>query len=193
MSYGAEKAEEIRTRENFSYNSLTGYEQFILNQGHRFDSEEKLKEGYERMWKAGKDIILTFDEFEKEAVYQWHDFDTETLKTAYNRLVNLVRRKAISTFELYEYARQNWCLKHPEAIKAWQIDNGRWAVNNCSEEISKEKAQLAVAEEWGFNAVNVTIVDTPYYENCSDWQCIRFNCRGATWLWLNGDIYRVME
>ncbi len=88
-------------------------------------------------------------------------------------------------------------MKNPEAIIAYQIDpywetpiHRKWAVNNCSEEITEEAARVKVCEKFGFEASRVKIIGTPYYD-ATDWNFIRFDCAGWAWLMVDGAIRQV--
>ena len=83
-----------------------------------------------------------------------------------------------------DYAYYAWCLREPEAISAYQIGTGKdtpvhqkWAVNNCSQEITEAEASVAVCEEFGFEVSRVRIIGTPYYD-ATDWNFIRFEYSG---------------
>ena len=108
----------------------------------------------------------------------------------YDALAELVAEKKLSPGSVLGYAGFCWCLDHPEAVVAYQTDRERWSVNNCDTEITTERAVVEVNQEWGFEASRVKILDNPYYES-TDWNWIRFNCAGMSWLMCNGSLYQV--
>lgn len=182
--YGALLAESIRA--NGDMHDLSEYERFVLDSGYKYETEESLKNAYDRAWKARHNLILTFKEFLEEA----DPDDEDTAIESYDQLVLLVHNEHIKAGAIYQYARYRWCLRHPEAIVAHETGNGSWTVNNCETEITTEMAKILVCEEWGFEASRVKIVETPYYES-TDWQFIRFDCAHMTWLWANSNLYQV--
>lgn len=171
------------------------FERFVLDRGFLFETDEALKAGYDRYWKSGHNIIMTVDEFIEEAELGAHPFSEEEkdiAKEVYEVLNKFVNKGILKCFDVYGYARYNWCLDNSAKIKAYQVDKDRYVVNNCSEEISKNEAIIAINKEWGFEASQIKIIGTPYYE-ATDWQCIRFDCCGMSWLWAEEDLYKVYE
>lgn len=160
---------------------------FILDRGWEFETEEALKAGYDRLLKCKNDILITEVEFVIEA---GKNYDSETLKTVYTALFELVNQKRLRASEVYSYARFKWCLHDAKAIIAYQTEHDRWEVNNCGTEVSEDEAKIAVNSEWGFEASRVRIIGTPYYD-ATDYQFIRFDCAHMTWLWKNGNLYQV--
>ena len=63
--YGELLQEKIRT-ETKDFNALNEFEKFILNCGYLYDTEEELKAGYDRAWKASHGIMVTAEEFAAE-------------------------------------------------------------------------------------------------------------------------------
>lgn len=158
-----------------------------------FETDEALKAGYDRYWKSGRKILITADEFVAEAELGLNPFPEEkreTIKEVYEILVESVRKNIISHFNVYEYARNSWCLDCPEAIKYYQIDANCFVVNSCSSKISENEAKIKINAEWGFEASRIKIIGIPYYES-TDWQFIRFNCCGMSWLWADETLYKV--
>lgn len=198
--YGDLLAEKIRTTTQ-DFSKLTDFEKFVLDNGYKYKTEMSLKAGYDRAWKARHGIMLTAEEFAaecrplyvSEAEYQ----PTETTAEVYDILSALVREEKLTPGDVFGYATHRWCLKNPEAIIAYQVDpyrespiHRKWAVNNCSEEITEEAARVKVCEEFGFEASRVKIIGTPYYD-ATDWNFIRFDCAGWAWLMVNGGIQSV--
>lgn len=187
--FGGLLAEKFRA--TVDAENLTDFEKFVLDRGYEYKTEAALKAGYDRTWKAGHGITLTAEEFAAEVG------SVETAGEVYDVLSTFVREKKISAADLFQYARFRWCWRKPEAIIAYQIDpnketpiHRKWAVNNCSEEITEEEARIKVCEEFGFEASRVRIIGTPYYD-ATDWNFIRFDCAGWAWLMKNGSIYQV--
>jgi len=168
--------------------TMTDFERFIHDRGWEFKTEEALKAGYDRVWKARHGILLSEDEFVTEATNP--NTDPETLKAVYAALVGMVKEKKLTAADVFQYARFSWCLKNPEAIVAYEYGGGRWLVNNCATAISEEEAKIAINREWGFEVSRVKIIGTPYYD-ATDWQYIRFDCAHMTWLWKNGNLEQV--
>ena len=187
--YGELLQEKIR-RETKDFNALNDFEKFILNRGYLYDTEEELKAGYDRAWKASHGIMVTAEEFAAE-VKSRVKWDKELdVSPMYEVLSQLVKEKKLTPGEVFSYAVYTWCLRKPEAVVAYEVDRGKWAVNSCGTEISEERARIEVCEEWGFEASRVRIIGTPYYD-ATDWQFIRFDCAHMTWLWKDGNLYQV--
>lgn len=183
--YGELLAEKIRATANTAH--LSPFEKFVLDRGYEFPTEEDLKAGYDRVWKSSHGIMATREEFLAEAnLHRDHPNATDT----YDALTDLVAEKKLAPGSVLGYARFHWCLDHPEAVAAYQTDRERWSVNNCDTEITTERAIVEVNSEWGFEASKVKILDNPYYES-TDWNWIRFDCAGMTWLMCNGQLYQV--
>ena len=187
--YGEMLSDKIRT-ETQDFSKLGDFERFVLDRGFLFDTEEDLKAGYDRRWKAAHGILISAEEYAAEvtAMNKKTLYDIET----YYALVDLVEKKILKPGEVYNYAVNGWCRKSPEAIKAYQTNPNKWTVNNCGEVISEERARVEVCEEWGFEASRVKIIGTPYYD-ATDWQFIRFDCAHMSWLWANSSLYQVYE
>ena len=187
--YGELLSDKIRTTTQ-DFSKLNDFEKFILDRGYLYDTEEELKAGYDRSWKASHGILVTAEEFDAEikSRVKW-DKALDTAKL-YETLVRLVQEKKLTPGDVMQYAVYTWCLRKPEAVVAYEEAPGKWLVNNCGTEISEERARVEVCEEWGFEASRVRIIGTPYYD-ATDWQFIRFDCAHMTWLWTNGNLYLV--
>lgn len=190
-SYGRLLHDKIRT-ETKDFNSLNDFEKFILDRGYLYDTEEELKAGYDRAWKASHGIMVTVEEFAAEVKSRIKWDKTLDVSPLYDVLSRLVKEKKLTPGELFGYAVYSWCLREPEAVIAYQESADRWLVNSCGTEISEERARVEVCEEWGFEASRVRIIGTPYYD-ATDWQFIRFDCAHMTWLWKDGNLYQVYE
>lgn len=170
---------------------MTDFEKFIHDRGWEFKTEEALRAGYDRRWKAAHDIALTENEFITEAQGNHPtNYDTDTLKEVYANLAELVRQKKLSAGEICGYAHFKWCLRNPAAIIAYQEARDKWHVNNCGTEVSEDEAKVLVNGEWGFEVSRIRIIGAPYYD-ATDYQYIRFDCAHMTWLWKNGSLYQV--
>lgn len=183
--YGDLLAEKIKETADFT--SLKPFEKFVLDNGYMYDSSEALKAGYDRTWKAGHGIILTEEEFAAEVANHGKPADVSEI---YEAIMEHVRGGRLGANDIMQYARFRWCLNNPEAVVAYEVDNGKWVVNNCHTEITEETARLEICEKFGFEASRVEIVGTPYYD-ATDWNFIRFNCAGWCWLIKDGSIYQV--
>lgn len=193
--YGDLLAERIR--ENADASKLTDFEKFVLDRGYMFATEADLKAGYDRKWKANHGIALTLEEFTAEAECRGRKLDT--LQEVYRVISEHIKAGRLTAGALMDYAYYAWCLRKPEAIIAYQIGTGKdtpvhqkWAVNNCSQEITEAEARVAVCEEFGFEVSRVRIIGTPYYD-ATDWNFIRFDCAGRCWLMKNASLYPVYE
>lgn len=184
--YGEQLAEKIRATADTG--NLPQFEKFVLDRGWEFKTEESLKAAYDRVWRASHGIMATREEFLAE-VNENRSKSGDAAET-YDALVDLVAEKKLTAGGTFSYARFGWCLNHPEAVVAYQTDRERWSVNNCDTEITTEQAVVEVNQEWGFEASRVKILDNPYYES-TDWNWIRFDCAGMTWLMCNGQLYQV--
>lgn len=184
--YGELLAERIRATADTA--NLTPFEKFVLDRGWNFKTEESLKSAYDRLWKSYHGILLSKEEFMAE-VNENRSKPGDAAET-YDALVALVAEKKLTAGGIFSYARFGWCQNHPEAVVAYQTDRERWSVNNCDTEITTEQAVVEVNQEWGFEASRVKILGNPYYES-TDWNWIRFDCAGMTWLMCNGSLYQV--
>lgn len=186
--------------EKFSGNpsdKSSDFERFVLGRGYLFESDEALKAGYDRYWKAEHNILITADEFIAEAelgVAPFSEELREATKEAYEILAEFARKGILVGIDVYEYARNRWCLDRPEAIEVYQIDSDglHYVFNSCSERISQEEAIVRINNEWGFEASRIKILGVPYYSS-TDWQFIRFDCCGMSWLWAEESLYKVYE
>ena len=136
--------------------------------------------------------MMTKEEFAEEVEKRIQGVDTSKL---YDVLSKHVKAGRLKKSDMILYARYGWCLQNPEAVIAYEAARGKlggWIVNNCSTEISKVNARVKVCEQFGFEASRVEIIGTPYYDS-TDWNFIRFNCAGWSWLINNGDIDKVYD
>ena len=168
---------------------MTDYEKFIHERGYAYNTEEELKAGYDRCWKASHNEPLTEDEFIAEVKPSDED-RLQKAKETYAALVALVTKKALSPSDIYKYAYYRWCASNPQAIVAYQGDRDKWFVNNCSAKITVERAAVEINREWGFEASRIKVIGTPYYE-ATDYMFIRFDCAMMSWLYMNGSLYQV--
>jgi len=188
--YGELLEKEIRMTAQ-DHSRLSFFEKFVLVHGYLFKTEETLKAGYDRYWKAIHEILMTAEEFVAEVECRRKGLDR--LQEVYDTLSEHVNAGRLTASDVFQYAVHGWCLRNPEAIVAYEEeDSEKWLVNNCDQEISEEAARVKVCEEWGFEASRIKIVGTPYYDT-TDWQFIRFNCTIMAWLWWNGSLYKVYE
>ena len=148
-----------------------------------------MEAAYDRKYHADYGVLLTLDEFTAEA---GKNYDAEVLKIVYAKLKGFYELHRLTARELYNFARFKWCLKHPEAIIACQVDKQRWFVNNCDTEISIPEVQIKINDMFGFEASGIEIIGTPYYD-AIDHQFIRFKVREIVWLYCNDDLFRVLE
>ena len=191
--YGKTLAENIRAKYGMDFSKLTDYEKYVLDRGWEFKTEEELKTGYDRLWKCSHDILITEDEFIAEAelgIKTFSQWNEDTARDVYKTLTEFVKAKKLKSADVYRYAHYKWCLRNPEAIIAYEVENGKWEVNNCATEITEDEAKIAVNSEWGFEASRIKIIETPYY-CATDYQFIRFDCAHMMWLWKNGDLHQV--
>lgn len=185
VHYGDTLTAKIReTVPDFS--KISEFDKFVLSNGYKYETERELQTGYDRFWKAQRDILLTMEEFLAEAE---KELDSPAADT-YKALVKLVEEKKLRPGEVFDYAHSHCCLNHPKAIIAYQIGPKEWAVNNCDTEITEEQARIKICKEWGFEAGRVHIIGTPYYD-ATDYQFIRFDGPHMSWLWHNGGIDQV--
>lgn len=165
------------------------YKDYVSDNGWKYQTEEEMLAGYARLTKSKQGIPLSLDEFLQELQTEEH---TDTAQQLYSVLLGYVKKDALSAYGLYQYARFQWCINHPEAVIAYQTGPKRWEVNNCGESISKEQAILLLNSEWGFEASRVKLLGTPYYE-ATDWNFICFRCGPYDWLMRNGDLYQLYQ
>ncbi len=88
--YGELLSDKIRTTTQ-DFSKLNDFEKFILDRGYLYDTEEELKAGYDRSWKASHGILVTAEEFDAEikSRVKW-DKALDTAKL-YETLVRLVQ------------------------------------------------------------------------------------------------------
>mgnify|MGYP001056346049 FL=1 len=111
--YGELLQEKIRT-ETKDFNALNDFEKFILNRGYLYDTEEELKAGYDRAWKASHGIMVTAEEFAAEikSRVKWDkELDVSPL---YEVLSQLVKEKKLKPGDVFQYAVYTWCLRNPK-------------------------------------------------------------------------------
>ena len=138
---------------------------------------------------ANNGTLLSEEEFLAEAKATSSTLAAET----YQALVKLVEQQILRPSDVYQYARYGWCLSSPDAVVAYRTGpQNQWVVNNCAIRITEDRARLEVCEEWGFEASRVRIIGQAYYD-ATDWNFIRFDCAGMTWLMCNGELYQVYQ
>lgn len=115
--YGELLSDKIRTTTQ-DFSKLNDFEKFILDRGYLYDTEEELKAGYDRSWKASHGILVTAEEFDAEikSRVKW-DKALDTAKL-YETLVRLVQEKKLTPGDVMQYAVYTWCLRKPEAVVA---------------------------------------------------------------------------
>ena len=165
------------------------YIKFISDEGWKYETEEDLAAGYARMVKAEQGSPLTWEEFWAELRM---DGDSTAAQKLYQTLRRYMESGALSASQLYGYARHKWCIRHPEAVIAYQIGPKRWAVNTCGEKISEEQARQRLNSEWGFEASRIKLLGIPYYD-ATDWNFICFRCGRYDWLMRDGELYQIYQ
>lgn len=165
------------------------YLDYISDQGSKYQTEEEMLAGYARLAKSKQGIPLSLDEFLQELQADEH---TDTAQQLYSVLLGYVKKDALSAYGLYQYARFWWCIKHPEAVIAYQTGPKRWEVNNCDDTISEERAIVLLNSEWGFEASRIKLLGTPYYE-ATDWNFICFRCGPYDWLMRDGELHQIYQ
>ena len=180
-----EELAEIRSR-----TADQKYIKFISDEGWKYETEEELAAGYARMVKAEQGSPLIWEEFWAEL--RMDDNDPAAAQKLYQTLRRHMENGALSAYDLYKYARFRWCVRHPEAVVAYQIGPKRWAVNTCGEKISEEQARQRLNSEWGFEASRIKLLGTPYYD-ATDWNFIRFRCGPYDWLMWNGELHKIYQ
>ncbi|MEH2937491.1 hypothetical protein [Lawsonibacter sp. JLR.KK007] len=165
------------------------YAKFLSDEGWKYDTETDALAGYARLIKAEQKIPLTWEEF-------WSELQMEGDLSAAQKLYRILRRHmdngALNAYELYGYARHRWCVRCPEAVIAYQTGPKCWAVNNCGEAISEERAIQRLNSEWGFEASRIKLLGTPYYD-ATDWNFIPFRCGRYDWIMQNGDLHQIYQ
>lgn len=179
-----EQLAEIRNR-----TANQKYIKFISDEGWRYQTAEELAAGYARMVKAEQGSPLTWEEFWAELQM---DGDHSAAQELYQTLRRHMENGALSGYQLYGYARYCWCVKCPEAVSTYQIGPKRWAVNNCSEKISEDRALLLLNSEWGFEVDRIELLGVPYYD-ATDWNFICFRCGRYNWLMQDGTLYQIYQ
>ena len=165
------------------------YIKFISDEGWKYETEEELAAGYARMVKAEQGSPLTWEEFWAELRM---DGDSTAAQKLYQTLRRYMESGALSACQLYGYARHKWCIRHPEAVIAYQTGPKSWVVNTCSEEIPEDRALLLVNSEFGFEASRIKLLGTPYYD-AADWNFICFRCGPYDWLMQDGDLHQIYQ
>ena len=165
------------------------YAKFLSDEGWKYDTEADALAGYARLIKAEQKIPLTWEEF-------WSELQMEGDLSAAQKLYRILRRHmdngALNAYELHGYARHRWCVRCPEAVIAYQTGPKCWAVNNCGEAISEERAIQRLNSEWGFEASRIKLLGTPYYD-ATDWNFIPFRCGRYDWIMQNGDLHQIYQ
>lgn len=165
------------------------YAKFLMDEGWKYDTENEALAGYQRKVKSVTGTLLTFEEFLEEL----RDYDNvELLRKLYHTLHGYVEQGILRPLCVYQYAKFRWCLKKPEAAIACQIGRDCWAVNNCAEAISEERAKLLINSEFGFEASRIKLLGIPYYD-ATDWNFICFHCGAYDWLMRDGELHRIYQ
>lgn len=165
------------------------YAKFLVDEGWKYDTESEALAGYHRKVKSMTGTLLTFEEFLAEL----RDYDDiELLQNLYNTLHGYVEKGILFPPRVYQYAKFRWCLKKPEAVVAYQTGHDCWAVNNCAESISEDRAKLLINAEFGFEASRIKPLGIPYYD-ATDWNFICFRCGAYDWLMQDGELHRIYQ
>lgn len=165
------------------------YAKFLMNNGWKYKTEEEALSGYERMSKSQSGTLLTLEEFLTELQIE---VDAASAQRFYEILLDLVKKGALSPYDVYFYASHGWCARNPEAIIAYQIGPKRWAVNNCPETISEERAKALIVSDFGFDASRIKLLGTPYYD-ATDSNFICFRCGVYDWVMKDGDLHQIYQ
>ena len=166
---------------------MISFDDFKRNFGWKYKIDGEVEAAYERRERLSQGGQLTEDEFVMEAG-EYHE--PATLKAVYARLMELVQDGRLKANDVLAYAAYKWCLRDTSAIVAYQISSEHWEVNNCDTAVTEAQAKILVNSEWGFEASQIRIIESPYYD-ATDFQFIRFDCAQMTWLWINGNLYQV--
>lgn len=172
-----------------SYEDLNDFGKFLWNNGWKYKTDQERQAAFDRFRKCRAKQLLSEAEFVQEAGDR---YEPDILKAVYARLVKLVEERKLPAEEVYRYAAYKWCLRTPEAVVTCQTGPREWIVNCCDTEIPAEAAVAKVNEEWGFEKDYIQIIGIPYYE-ATDYQFIRFDCKGAHWLWADEQLFEVYE
>ena len=78
--YGQMLADKLRSNLKGAPSDL---ERFILDRGHKYDTQDALEAAYDRKYHADHDVLLTLDEFMAES---GKPYDVETLRIVYAKL-----------------------------------------------------------------------------------------------------------
>lgn len=165
------------------------YHTFLHNEGWKYDTEVAAIAGYERLKKSTLGALLSEEEFLEELSPA---DNAAAAKQLYRTLRSLAEQGILKPLTLYQYARYKWCRNCPEAVIAYQTGPKRWAVNNCGETISEERAILLLNSEWGFEASRIKLLGTPYYD-ATDWNFIPFRCGSCDWIMQDGGLYQIYQ
>lgn len=160
-----------------------------LFNGWKYQTEEQLLAGYMRQSKSKQGTPLTLAEFLVELQLKGNTVIAQRL---YSILRGHVNNGVLSAYDLYKYAKFQWCINYPEAVIAYQTGPKRWEVNNCDETISEERAIVLLNSEWGFEASRIKLLGTPYYES-TDWNFIGFRCGPYDWLMRDGELCQLYQ
>ena len=130
---------------------------------------------------------------EEEFLEEMSPVDNDTVtKQLYHRLRSLAEEGILTPLTLYQYAKYKWCRNRPEAVIAYQTGPKSWAVNNCGETISEDRAKLILNSEWGIEASRIELLCTPYYD-ATDWNYISFRCGSCDWIMQDGELYQIFQ
>lgn len=165
------------------------YAKFLMDNGWKYETEEEALSGYERMSKSQNGALLTLEEFLTELRIE---VDAASARQLYDILLGLTEKGALSPYDVYLYASFGWCAKCPEAVIAYQIGPKRWAVNNCPETISEERAKALIVSDFGFDASRIKLLGIPYYD-ATDSNFICFRCGVYDWVMKDGDLHQIYQ
>lgn len=189
QSYGAVQCEKIR--KTLKGEPASDYEKYVLKYGYKHKTVGALKAAYGRQLKGLKNIMLSREEFLAET-------EDNQSEATYDALAALVNAAKLEPKEVLRYVRFRWCLRDAKAIVAYQISPLNtagcwgWAVNTCDTEIDPDLARLKASDEFGFEIGRIKIIGTPYYE-ATDWNFIRFDCAGWSWLMKDSELYQIYK
>lgn len=165
---------------------------FLRDEGWKFEGKENLKKAWERREKLKANEMLTWEEFQAEARKDLSD--NPEAKAMYSKLASLIRAEKLCASGMLMFTARAWNAKsfNLNAIQTVELDNGKFATNTCMEVVSDDEAKCRVNEEFGFEAGQIKILGIPCYD-ATDYNFIRFECRGWSWLMMNGQIMQTFE
>lgn len=190
--------EKLIVRSGFNHNENFDYLHFLKHEAFYFseNGEGGCARAYDRRLKAKEGFRLAYEEFIEEARVVSADMDeaqTTNARNVYDKLIAMMDKGEMKPYSMMSFSH---LVRQPsvntDMIQACLVGCNKWEVNFCLEEVTVEKAKCLINEEFGFEVGRIKILGVPCYD-ATDYNYIRFDCAGLTWLMIDGELKSVWE